>query len=163
LDTAAVTTDFIGFRLHRLVNLMNRPFFAVAPSDLGLSTYAWRAMVVIAVHPGASAGQVGQETGLLPMSVSRALALLRDKGCVRDEQDRNDLRVSRYWLTKQGRAIYEQFGPFARQKMEEFFQVLSDEQMKSLEELLHVLTQQAETLTREMRVNRAVPLTGFNE
>ena len=101
------------FKLVRVVNLTARPFQAGMGKVNQITLNEWRAMVVLASHPGSAATDIAEATGLDKMSVSRALSGLRRLKRVQLKSDAADQRRSRVYLSKAGRRLFETIGGHA--------------------------------------------------
>lgn len=109
------------FKLVRLVNLTARPFVEQLSRPHRLTLNEWRAMVVLASHPGVAAREIAGHTGLDKMSVSRAVAGLEREGRIRREPDPADARRTRLWLSDAGQALYLEIGESGAQREQQLF------------------------------------------
>ncbi|MEO5670869.1 MAG: MarR family winged helix-turn-helix transcriptional regulator [Ramlibacter sp.] len=109
------------FKLVRVVNLTARPFHDGVGKQHQLSINEWRVMVVLASHPGVSATDVADSTGLDKMSVSRALAGLLRHGRLQREGDPSDQRRNRLYLSATGKRLFARIGAQAKQREAELF------------------------------------------
>ena len=109
------------FKLVRVVNLTARPFTESLSRMHQLSLNEWRAMVVLASHPGMAATEVVDATGLDKMSVSRAIAALARRGRLLREGDPADARRRRLTLSAAGLALYRRIGASAVQREARLF------------------------------------------
>lgn len=121
------------FKLVRVVNLTARPFVETLSRDHQLTLNEWRAMVVLASHPGVAAREVADFTGLDKMSVSRALAALQRHGRLRREADPADARRTRLWLNARGQALFEAIGSHAATREVQLFGHLPKAELKRLD------------------------------
>jgi DNA-binding MarR family transcriptional regulator len=119
---AALPVDHsLFFKLVRLVNLSARPFVEELSRPHRLSLNEWRAMVVLASHPGVVARDIGHATGLDKMKVSRALAGLERAGRLRRATDPDDARRQRLWLSDAGAALYRTIGRAGARREQQLF------------------------------------------
>jgi DNA-binding MarR family transcriptional regulator len=121
------------FKLIRLVNLTARPFVEGLARSQALSLSEWRAMVVLASHPGAAAHEVAEHTGLDKMSVSRAIAALGSQGRVLKTPDPADARRVQLRLSAAGRRLFEAIGQRAAQRELQLFSSLGPQEQQLLE------------------------------
>ena len=84
--------DSLLFKLVRVVNLTARPFNEGIGRRHDLSLSDWRVMMVLGSHPGTTASDVCQRTGMDKMSVSRAIAALARRRRVTRKSDPTDGR-----------------------------------------------------------------------
>ena len=127
------------FKLVRVVNLTARPFHEGVGKQHDLSLIEWRAMVVLASHPGVSATEVADFTGLDKMSVSRALARLNKRGRLQRESDPADQRRSILKLSSQGRRLFTRIGAQAKLREAELFAGISPAEAAQLDAALDKL------------------------
>jgi len=117
--------DSLFFKLVRVVNLTARPFVETLSREHRLSLNEWRAMVVLASHPGVAAHEVADHTGLDKMSVSRALAALDRSGRLQRETDPADARRRRLWLSDSGQTLFQTIGRLAAEREVQLFAGIS--------------------------------------
>jgi DNA-binding MarR family transcriptional regulator len=123
--------DSLFFKLVRLVNLTARPFSQTIGRANQLSLNDWRAMLVLANHPGVAASEVALLTGLDKMTVSRSIAALERRGRLVKREDLNDKRRTLLWLNAAGQRLFERIGTPAKLREAQLFSVASDaEQMQ---------------------------------
>jgi DNA-binding MarR family transcriptional regulator len=109
------------FKLVRVVNLTARPFQDTVGKANQITLNEWRAMVVLASHPGVAAADVAESTGLDKMAVSRAIAGLDKSGRLRKEGDPDDHRRSRLYLSAEGQRLFTRVGRTAKKREAELF------------------------------------------
>jgi DNA-binding MarR family transcriptional regulator len=124
--TAALPLDSsLFFKLVRVVNLTARPFVETLGRAHQISLNEWRAMVVLASHPGCAAHEVAEFTGLDKMSVSRAIAALERHARIRKAADPLDARRTCLWLNAAGQALFKAIGNQATLREAQLFQGFS--------------------------------------
>jgi DNA-binding MarR family transcriptional regulator len=128
--------DSLFFKLVRLVNLTARPFVETLSRTHRLSLNEWRAMVVLASHPGVAARDVAEHTGLDKMSVSRALAALEREQRVRRTPDPADARRARLWLSPRGERLFRAIGEQASRREARLYAALTAPQRAQLGRLV---------------------------
>jgi DNA-binding MarR family transcriptional regulator len=133
------------FKLVRVVNLTARPFVDSLSKTHQLSLNEWRAMVVLASHPGVAAREIAEHTGLDKMSVSRAIAALDRHRRVRKEADPEDARRTRLWLNAAGQALFESIGASASQREAQLFSGISATEQQALGKLIDRLIAAVQT------------------
>lgn len=127
------------FKLVRVVNLTARPFNETVGKANHLSLNEWRAMVVLASHPGVAAADIAEATGLDKMAVSRALAGLDRAGRLRREGDPADQRRSRLFLSTEGERLFDKVGRTAKRREAELFSALGAREAEQLSAALDKL------------------------
>jgi DNA-binding MarR family transcriptional regulator len=120
-ESLPVDSDSLFFKLVRVVNLTARPFNEQIGKAHKLTLNEWRAMVVIASHPGVAAADIAESTGLDKMAVSRAIAGLDAAGRLLKKQDRSDQRRSRLLLSAEGQRVFANVGRMARRREAELY------------------------------------------
>lgn len=109
------------FKLVRVVNLTARPFSQTIGKANRLSLNEWRAMLVLANHPGVAASEVATITGLDKMTVSRAIAALERGGRLSKREDPMDKRRTLLWLNAAGQRLFERIGTPAKAREAQLF------------------------------------------
>lgn len=138
------------FKLIRVVNLTARPFVETLARTHDISLNEWRAMVVLASHPGCAAHEVAEYTGLDKMSVSRAIAALQRHARIHKLADPDDARRICLRLNAAGQALFKAIGNQAALREVQLFQGFSaaDRQQlgKSIDRLIAALNSSAPPL-----------------
>lgn len=127
------------FKLIRVVNLVARPFNESIGKQNQLSLSEWRAMMVLASHPGSSASDVADWTGMDKMSISRAIAGLHKRDRIVKKDDPNDQRKSLLFLSAKGERLFERIGTQARRREEELFSGASRQELERFDATLEKL------------------------
>jgi DNA-binding MarR family transcriptional regulator len=127
------------FKLVRLVNLTARPFHETLGKANQLTLNEWRAMVVLASHPGVAAADVAESTGLDKMAVSRAIAGLDRAGRLLKKTDPADQRRSRLFLSAEGQRVFAQVGRTARRREAELLRGLQPRELEQFNATLDKL------------------------
>lgn len=113
--------DSVFFKLVRVVNLTARPFNEGLGRRHDLSLNDWRVMMVLGSHPGSTASEVCQRTGMDKMSVSRAIAALARRRRVTRKADPADGRRTLVWLSSAGQRLFETLSIAARERERQVF------------------------------------------
>jgi len=119
--TATRLDDSLFFKLVRVVNLTARPFNEGLGRRHDLSLSDWRVMMVLGSHPGTTASDVCQRTGMDKMSVSRAIAALARKRRVLRKPDPTDGRRTQVWLSRAGQRLFDELSVSARERERQVF------------------------------------------
>ena len=143
--TALPSDGDLFFKLVRVVNLTARPFVETLARKHRLSLNEWRAIVVLASHPGSAAHEIVQATGLDKMSVSRAIAALDRHGRISRRPDPDDARRTLLELNAAGRRMYEAIGTSGREREAQLFAGLGAADKAQLERLIDRLVAAVET------------------
>ena len=127
------------FKLVRVVNLTARPFAQRVGKEHALSLNEWRVMALVGAHPGCTASQVAEHSGLDKMAVSRALAALQRARRVKRQDDPSDQRRSCLYLSASGRALYAIAWESAQQREAELFEGMTARERARLSTMLDKL------------------------
>jgi DNA-binding MarR family transcriptional regulator len=127
--------DSLFFKLVRIVNLTARPFMETLSTTHQLTLNEWRAMLVLASHPGVAAREVADHTGLDKMSVSRALAALERQGRIVKSPDPQDARRTQLHLSADGRQLFDTIAPSAAQREAQLYVALDEADVAQMHRL----------------------------
>ncbi len=135
-DAAKLADDALVYRLLRLVNLLAKPFPTRYGTRYRLSLQEWRIMMALAAHPGVTATQLADWTGVHVMNVSRGVARLVRMGRVLREIDPTDRRRAMLRLSPSGRALFRRIAPGAQAREDVVRDALSEQEMATLRRML---------------------------
>ncbi|HUN24930.1 MAG TPA: MarR family winged helix-turn-helix transcriptional regulator [Steroidobacteraceae bacterium] len=108
---AALSQQTVWYRLMKLTNLINRPFFSRYAERYHLTINDARVLVTLASSPEAAAHELCDATGMHPMNVSRSVAALRRQGRISERRDPLNRRRKILRLTPKGWAACRAFVP----------------------------------------------------
>jgi MarR family transcriptional regulator, lower aerobic nicotinate degradation pathway regulator len=108
---AALSQHSVWYRLMKLTNLINRPFFSRYAERYHLTINDARVLVTLASTPEAAAHELCDATGMHPMNVSRSVATLRRQGRIAERRDPANRRRKMLRLTPKGWAACRSFVP----------------------------------------------------
>jgi DNA-binding MarR family transcriptional regulator len=128
--------DSVFFKLVRVVNLTARPFNEGIGRRHDLSLSDWRVMMVLGSHPGTTASDVCQRTGMDKMSVSRAIAALARRRRVTRKPDPADGRRTLVWLSSAGQRLFDELSVSAQARERLVFRGVSMQEQARLGETL---------------------------
>ena len=128
--------DSLFFKLVRVVNLTARPFNEGIGRRHDLSLSDWRVMMVLGSHPGTTASEVCQRSGMDKMSVSRAIAALARRRRVTRKPDPADGRRTLVWLSSAGQRVFEELSVSARERERQVFRGVGPQEQARLGETL---------------------------
>lgn len=109
--TAALSQQSVWYRLMKLTNLINRPFFSRYAERYHLTINDARVLVTLASLSNAAAHELCQATGMHPMNVSRSVATLRRQGRIAERRDPQNGRRKILRLTARGWSVCRSFVP----------------------------------------------------
>ncbi len=107
----ALSQQSVWYRLMKLTNLINRPFFSRFAERYHLTINDARVLVTLASMPEAAAHELCDATGMHPMNVSRSVATLRRQGRIADRRDPDNRRRKMLRLTPKGWTVCRSFAP----------------------------------------------------
>ncbi len=107
----ALSQQSVWYRLMKLTNLINRPFFSRFAERYHLTINDARVLVTLASMSEAAAHELCDATGMHPMNVSRSVATLRRQGRIADRRDPDNRRRKMLRLTPKGWAVCRSFVP----------------------------------------------------
>jgi DNA-binding MarR family transcriptional regulator len=137
--------DSLFFKLVRVVNLTARPFNEGIGRRHDLSLSDWRVMMVLGSHPGTTASDVCQRTGMDKMSVSRAIAALARRRRVTRKSDPTDGRRTLVWLSSAGQRLFDELSVSARERERQVFRGVGAQEQARLSETLDRLIDALQT------------------
>lgn len=103
----------LAAQVHRLSQLLSRPFVQEHAAKVGLSHAEWRVLAQIVQEPGTTAAEISVATAFTPMHVSRAVQVLRSKGFIASSADPADSRRQLLEATETGAQTFASLVPFA--------------------------------------------------
>lgn len=107
----ALSQRSVWYRLMKLTNLINRPFFSLYAARYHLTINDARVLVTLASVPEAAAHELCEATGMHPMNVSRSVATLRAQGRIAERRDPANRRRKMLRLTARGWSACRSFVP----------------------------------------------------
>lgn len=119
--------QFAPYLMNRIMGRYN----ASLRSDLaklGLTTPQMRSLAILSVVGGIQISKLAVYAVVEQSTLSRALDALESEGLVRREPDPDDSRVSRVWITEEGRAAFETLWPTMRGNYKRMFAGISDDE-----------------------------------
>jgi DNA-binding MarR family transcriptional regulator len=141
-----VLHEFLPHRLSVLMNTISTALSREYAARFELTIPQWRVMAVLGIEAGLSANEVGEQTAMDKVTVSRAVAGLVRAGRVVKRVDREDRRHVRLRLSARGLAIYAEIVPRARRVERQLLGSLSSRDVAELDRLLAALWDAAQQL-----------------
>jgi DNA-binding MarR family transcriptional regulator len=131
--------DFLPYQLAVLADLTSAGFARVYAERFGLGIPEWRVLATVAEVPRVRAKDVVAARHLPKTAVSRAVASLRRRGCLKVDVNRADKRESFLSLTPKGRALHARLVPLARSYAESLLGRLDPAEQRALQSALRKL------------------------
>lgn len=135
---------FLPYQLAVLAELTSAGFASVYSARFDLSIPEWRVLATVAEVPRVRAKDVVAARHLPKTAVSRAVASLRRRGCLKVDINRADKRESFLSLTPRGRALHAQLVPLAEHYAETLLGRLSPAEQRALQSALRKLAPSAD-------------------
>ena len=130
-----------------LTNLTAKPFAATFGRRFHLNLNDWRIMLTVADHPGVTAQELADYTGLDKMSVSRGVRNLEAQGRLARGGNEADRRLRHLFLTDEGWEVYSEIARNAVRREAELYRALSGAELQEFHRLLMKLSAQARELS----------------
>ena len=134
------------YRLLKLSNLINRPFFTHFADRHDLTLNDVRVLMGLAHAAQAASHELCEATGMHPMNVSRSVARLRRQGRVIEQADPANRRRKLLTPTEEGWALYHKLAPHVKVLSEFVFDSLSQREVEFLSSLIAGLSERLETV-----------------
>ncbi|MDB5737163.1 MAG: MarR family transcriptional regulator [Sphingomonas bacterium] len=120
-DRSLVLDDFIPYRLSIASNLVSSSIAGTYEALFGMKIPEWRMIAVIAENKGLTQQDIGRRTRMDKMTVSRAAAILVERGLLDRLPNPDDRRSHRLVLSADGRALYGNVAPKALELEQRIF------------------------------------------
>lgn len=140
--------EFMPYRLNNLAERVSVALSRIYSQEFDVSIAEWRILATLAEHPNLLAKEIGQQTHMDKVKVSRAVSALDRKLCLHKQKDAEDSRAIRLQLNEQGRALYEAIALKALAWEQKLLEELNVGQRATLYELLNHLDERVTEITR---------------
>jgi DNA-binding MarR family transcriptional regulator len=110
-----VLEEFLPYRLNILSTIVSQGFARLYSARFGISIPEWRVVAMLGQHGTLTSKAVGQRTHMHKTMVSRAVSDLERHGLVGREPNQADKREVFLTLTEEGRRVYAEIVPLARE------------------------------------------------
>ncbi|HVZ42632.1 MAG TPA: MarR family winged helix-turn-helix transcriptional regulator [Ramlibacter sp.] len=134
------------YQLWVLTNLTARPFAPAFGQRFHMNLNDWRVMLTLADHPGVTAQELADHTGLDKMIVSRAVRNLEAQGRLVRESNEADRRLRHLYLTASGWDVYTEIGKHAARRESQLYEALDASELRKFQQLLLKLCARAREL-----------------
>ena len=131
---------YFPYRLARLAEQVSLAVAAVYSERFALTRQEWRVLAILGARPEIATKEIGPLTTLDKMQVSRAVQGLEARGIASRKHHPDDRRELIVSLTSAGRALYRKIVPFALARETELLGVLTAEEAKLLDRVMHKLS-----------------------
>ncbi len=135
-----ILESFLPYRLSYLTNIISRELSTLYSEKFKISAHEWKILANLKRHPNISAAEVGDNTVMDKVAVSRAVNGLSDKKLVNKAFSDQDRRRSILCLTQKGIEIYQKIEPLVINYEKSLLTILTPKELSDLDHLLHKLT-----------------------
>lgn len=140
-----ILDQFLPYRLSVASNAVSSRISDSYRRRFGLKIPEWRLIAILAEFDRMTPQEIGRAGELDKITVSRAAAALIDRGLVGQSRNPGDGRSHFLSLTQEGRSLYAEIAPLARELEAELLARFSDVERTQLDELLRRLQEAAES------------------
>lgn len=138
-DQTLVLNDFWPYRIVTLANRISRAIADHYEEKFALSVSEWRVMAVLGEGAEMSAGEVAEKTAMDKVAVSRAVKQLLSSRRIERRLSPDDRRRSILGLSPSGIDIYRRIVPLALSYEQALLSELSQNEISSLDTIIHKL------------------------
>jgi DNA-binding MarR family transcriptional regulator len=125
--------------LAEVIHRVSRSITELTLEDLrrfGMTVPRWSVLTQLAIRDGRSIGELARATVIKQSSLTRVVDQMERDGLVRRRASRDDSRIVQVWLTKDGRARYDDVVPLAVQRVNRALDGLREAEVELLGSLL---------------------------
>ena len=141
--------------MHRLIRLMHRRAHYRKRMQGGLYHGQATLLRLAAQRDGAIQRDLAADLDVRPSSMTEMLTRLERNGMVARRQDKNDQRVTRIFITEEGKKLVEQMNAAA--DMDDIFDVLSKKEKQQLLAMLEKLCVSLESVEKQAKPQPGKP------
>jgi DNA-binding MarR family transcriptional regulator len=142
-----ILQDFLPYRLSIVTEAVSGLFATRYQERFGITIPEWRVVAVVGQHGTLSTQQVIEHTGMDRVRVSRAVIRLADKALLDRRPHPHDQRAQVLQLSPQGRAIYQEIMPLARDLQAALAAALTDTEQRQLGAILDKISSRTRELS----------------
>ena len=140
--------NFIPYRLNNLAERVSVALSRIYSDQFGISVAEWRILATLAEYPELLAKEIGLQTHMDKVKVSRAVSALDKKGCLVRQKDDSDSRAIRLALNDQGIKLYKDIARKALEWEKALLMELDGQQQEALYNLLNHLDRRVTSITK---------------
>ncbi len=140
--------NFIPYRLNNLAERVSLALSRIYSDQFGISVAEWRILATLAEYPELLAKEIGLQTHMDKVKVSRAVSALDKKGCLVRQKDDSDSRAIRLALNDQGVKLYKEIAKKALEWEKALLMELDGQQQEALYNLLNHLDRRVTSITK---------------
>lgn len=148
-DTDLELSRFLPYLLVNLSKRLSTALSATYQRDYDLSVHEWRVLANLNQSGALTSKEIGEQTYMDKVKVSRAIKGLDEKGWTRKGPHPSDSRAYLVSLTAAGRRVIEKIIPRVLSWESELLQALSTQERAALMTAIHKLNARLDLLDRE--------------
>ncbi len=107
-------STFVPYRFNNLAERISFALSRIYSERFDIAIPQWRILATLAEQPDLLARDIGRQTHMDKVRVSRAVKVLESRGLLQREASLGDSRASTLALTAEGLAMYARIAPMAR-------------------------------------------------
>lgn len=138
--------EYLPYKLSVLSNTISTEIASSYSERFGLSIPAWRVMALLGRYPNQSAADLVKRSAMDKVAISRAVSSLTELGYITRELHDDDKRRSILNLSEEGKGIYGQIVPLAKEYEQKLLAQFDDAEAHQLNTLLLRLKKASENL-----------------
>ncbi len=139
--------NFMPYRLNNLSERVSVALSRIYSDQFDVSVAEWRILATLAEYPKLLAKEIGLQTHMDKVKVSRAVSALDQKGCLIKQKDSSDSRAIRLMLNETGILLYKEIAAKALEWEKALLKELDSEQQQTLYDLLNHLDTRVSRIT----------------
>lgn len=145
-DAPLKLEEFLPYQLNVAASLVSQALSRIYVDRYGIGVPEWRVLVTLGEFGVMTGKAVGAHTHMHKTKVSRAVAHLEKQKLLQRRSNKSDLRESLLSLTTEGRAIYNDLAPGARDFADHLLEAIPPADRPTFARALEYLTKRAMTL-----------------
>lgn len=149
-DAPLKLENFLPYQLNVAASLVSHALSRIYAERYGIGVPEWRVLVTLGQFGVMTGKAVGAHSHMHKTKVSRAVAHLEKRGLVQRRSNTSDLRESLLSLTPEGRAIYDELAPGARDFANHLLDAIPPVDRPAFARALEHLTKRAMTLAAQI-------------
>ena len=141
-------TDFLLFRLHRVLATAGALVTRMCEVDFGVTRREWRVLAMVAVHGSVGSAELAELAQLDRPTTSKAVSGLVAKSLIQRTARSGDARFNKLALTEAGVDLYDRMFPAIRSVSRNVLSPLASDEVALLDSMLIRLQQHAEKVAK---------------
>lgn len=149
-DAALKLEEFLPYQLNVASSLVSQALSRIYVERYGIGVPEWRVLVTLGQFGVMTGKAIGAHSHMHKTKVSRAVANLEKGKLVQRRSNKSDLRESLLSLTPEGRAIYDDLAPGARDFADHLLDAIAPADRPAFARALEQLIARAMTLAAKV-------------